>query len=186
MKPFTYLHHMDLSLQHVTLCSGLFSIWLPPVLVAARGTFPVVKTSLAPGLSSCSSLAPKHVEKLLSSLGNVISLGEGKQAAAESATNPRLFPIDGAVSVLCLVGVVGRQREGAGWGCTGGLTANPAACSSRMRYGVPSGLWDSSAHKVLGSPGSLHIILCSPQGWCKSGGMLAAEPPVLSSPCPGT
>ena len=64
------------------------------------------------------------------SLGNVISPGEGKQATAESATKPSLLPIGGAVSVLCVVGGGGRQREGAGWGARrGGSTASPAACS---------------------------------------------------------
>ena len=58
------------------------------------------------------------------SLGNLISLGEEKQAAAKSATSMGRF--------LCCTwwGAGGRQREGAGWGTRpGGLTANPAACS---------------------------------------------------------
>lgn len=63
------------------------------------------------------------------SLGNVISPGEGKQAAGE-CHKPSLFPIDGAVSALCLVGGMGEAAGGAGWGARpGGSAASPAACS---------------------------------------------------------
>ena len=122
----------DLSLQH--LDSLVWSLSLFGCLLSwlqHEGSVLVVQRPLLwpPGSVVAAQLLQSMWRNFFPlSLGNLISPGEGKQAAAESAKNPRCGW--GGFCAVLGGGRRGRQREGAGWGTrSGGSAANPAACS---------------------------------------------------------
>ena len=143
----------DLSLQHVD--SLIWSLSLFGCLLSwlqHEGSFLVVQRPLLWPLGSV--VAAQLLRSMWRnffplSLGNMISPGEGKQAAAESAKNPRCW-WGGFCAVLG-----GGRRVGSGRVQDGGqYLVDPQPIQQLVVCEWDLGslwFWHSSAHKVLGS-----------------------------------
>ena len=114
------------------------------------------------------------------SLLEMISPGEGKQAAAESATNPRCFP---SVGSFCAV-FGGGQGGGSGRVQDGGrdlVDPRPVQQLVVCEWDLGSlWFWDSSAHKVLGSQ-AIFTPSFLPTS-CKSRGHVGSSRPLHCRP----